>query len=79
MLRAGAPREEGGYESLLASVFNRRKEKPSDREQRQQIVGVRSPVLLHLVIEGNLNCHNVRHFGHSRSDSFDAGALRWDR
>ena len=32
----------------------------------------RSLVLIHLGIEGNLKCSDVRHFGHSRSDFFDA-------
>jgi hypothetical protein len=36
MLSAGRPEEEDGYESLLAGVFNRRKEMPSDRQQRRR-------------------------------------------
>ena len=75
MLSAGAPREEDGYESLRASVFNRPKEGQATENKGNRPFGVWSPVVLPLVIKGNLNSYDVRYFGHSRSDSFDACGL----
>ena len=62
MLSAGRREEEDGYESLLAGVFNRRKEMPSEREQRRQTLRSPSPVLIDLGTEADLKCRDVRYF-----------------
>jgi hypothetical protein len=69
-----APEEEDGYESL-AGVFNRRKEMPSDRQQRRQTRSESVSRPHPLVIERRPEVLYVRYFGHSRSDSFDACGL----
>ena len=62
--------------NLYSSAFSIGERKSQATENKgNRPFGVWSPVVLHLVMKGNLNCHGVRYFGHSRSDSFDACGL----
>lgn len=75
MLSAGGP-EKKPVTNLYSPAFSIGERKSQATENKgNRPFGVWSPVVLHLVIKGNLNCHDVRYFGHSRSDSFDAWGL----
>jgi hypothetical protein len=72
---SAAPKEEDGYRSLLAGDFTRTK-RNAKRQTTKATDSFGVCLRPHpLGIARNLECRDVRHFGRSRSDSFDACGL----